>query len=116
VLQQQGYRPLKIKERFDRAGMGEEYRSMYNFLSSDAHSNIRGLISRHAEMSESNFEVVYYRGEPIKTFLATIDSAAGLLVDASLALHRTYQSPVIAEIENLEQELVTARAKYAVQL
>jgi hypothetical protein len=47
-------------------------------------------------------------------FLATIDSAAGLLVDASLALHRTYKSPVTAEIEKLEQELVTARATYVV--
>ncbi len=114
LLQQQGYRPLKIKERFDRAGMAEEYRSMYNFLSSDAHSNIRGLISRHAEISERNFEVVYYRDEPISTFLATIDSASGLLVDASIALHRAYHSPVIAEIEKLQQELVTARAKYVV--
>jgi hypothetical protein len=65
-------------------------------------------------MSERDFEVVYYRDEPTKTFLTTIDSAAGLLVEASLALHRTYQSPVIAEIEKLEQELVTERAKYVV--
>ncbi len=114
LLKQQGYRPLKVKERFDRAGMAEEYRSMYNYLSCDTHSNIRGLISRHAEINERDFEVVYYRDEPIETFLATIDSAAGLLVDASLALHRAYHSPVISEIENLEQELVTVRARYVV--
>jgi len=114
LLQQKGYRPLKVKERFDRAGMVEEYRSLYNFLSCDAHSNIRELISRHADIDERNFEVVYYRDEPINTFLATIDSAAGLLVDASLALHRAYHSPVISEIENLEKELANARAKYVV--
>lgn len=114
LLKQQGYKSLNVKERFDRAGMIEEYRSMYNFLSCDAHSNIRALISRHAEISERDFEVVYYRDEPIKTFFATIDSAAGLLVNASLALHHAYHSPVLSEIETLEQELMTVRANYVI--
>ncbi|MEO8009260.1 MAG: DUF5677 domain-containing protein [Betaproteobacteria bacterium] len=112
LLKQQWYRPLSVKERFDRAGMAELYRSMYNFLSCDAHSNIRGLITRHADIKDGDIEVVYYRDAPIETFLATIDSAAGILVDASLALHSAYQSPVISEIEALEQELVAVRATY----
>jgi hypothetical protein len=112
VLKQRGYQPLKIKERFERANMSEEYQSMYNFLSCDAHSNIRGLISRHAEIDNRDFEVVYYRDEPIETFLTTIDSAAGLLLNASLALHRVYHSPVISEIEAFEQELAAVRASY----
>ncbi|HEY8094476.1 MAG TPA: DUF5677 domain-containing protein [Methylobacter sp.] len=114
ILKQQGYQPLNIKDRFDRANMSDEYQSMYNFLSCDAHSNIRALISRHAEIKERDFEAVYYRDEPIESFLTTIDSACGLLINASLALHRVYQSPVISEIEVLEQELVAVRTSYVV--
>ena len=37
-LKDKGYQPLNVFERFQRAGMEDEYRSLYNFLSSDAHS------------------------------------------------------------------------------
>lgn len=105
LLKKRGYRALRVQERFDRAGMIEEYRSMYSSLSCDAHSNIRGLFSRHAEIKDRDFDVVYYRDEPLEAYLGTIEFAARLLIDASLALHRAYQSSVVEEIETLYTEL-----------
>lgn len=112
-LQKKGKRPLNIFERFERAGMVEEYRSMYNFLSCDAHSNMRALVSRHFEETSSDFDLVLYKDEPIESFLATLDSVAGLLVEASIATHKGFASKRIAEVEALYEQLVALRGGYA---
>jgi hypothetical protein len=105
--------PLKVFERFQRADMVEEYRSLYNFLSCDSHSNIRAIISRHIEVGHDDFEIVYYKDEPIETFIATLDSTAGLLIEASLSLHEGFKSDKQDEVKKLLEDLKTIRAQYA---
>jgi len=104
-------RPLNVFERFKRANMVAEYRSLYNFLSCDSHSNIRALISRHIERGDNDFKVVFYKDEPIETFLATLGSTAGLLVEASLSVHEAFNSGSLAEIQKMREELSAMRAK-----
>ncbi|MGM0988799.1 MAG: DUF5677 domain-containing protein [Pseudomonadota bacterium] len=43
-LKANGFEPLSHFSKFQRAGMAEEYRSIYNFLCSHSHNNIRSLI------------------------------------------------------------------------
>jgi hypothetical protein len=105
-------RPLNVFERFERADMVEEYRSLYNFLSCDAHSNIRALVSRHFEESGSDFNLVMYRDEPLESFTATLDSAAGLLLEASLETHKVFDSKHVAAVEAMLGELKELRKKY----
>jgi hypothetical protein len=45
-LKKDGYEPLNQFEKFEMAGMIEEYRSIYNFVCSHSHNNIRSLIDR----------------------------------------------------------------------
>ena len=66
-LKARGKQPLQVFDRFERANMVDEYRSLYNFLSCDSHSNIRALISRHIERGDNDFKVVFYKDEPIET-------------------------------------------------
>ena len=111
ALKARGKRPLKVFERFERVDMVKEYRSLYNFLSCDSHSNIRALISRHIERGDNDFKVVFYKDEPIETFLATLDSTAGLLIEASLSVHEAFNSGSLAEIQKMREELSAMRAK-----
>ena len=113
ALKRKGKHPLNVFERFDRADMVEEYRSMYNFLSCDAHSNIRALVLRHFEETTSDFDLVLYKDEPIESFLATLDSVAGLLVEASIAVHKGFGSKRVADVEALNDQLVALRGGYA---
>lgn len=64
-LKARGYIPLQIVDKFEKAGLINEYRSMYAFLSNDAHSNISSLIDRHYRIDGDDFKVVYYSDEPI---------------------------------------------------
>lgn len=112
ILRKKKYHPLKVFERFERAGMENEYRSLYNFLSNDAHSNIRALISRHIEIQGNDFTVTYYKNEPLKSFITYIDSTAGILTDASIRIHRFFKTSSIGDIEKLSQELNEIRSRY----
>ncbi len=111
-LKKKGYTPLKVFQRFERAGMEEEYRSLYNFLSNDAHSNIRALVDRHLEIHQNDFTVVFYKDEPLEGFLTYLDSVAGLLTDASMRIHRFFETESLGEIERLTQELNEIRSHY----
>ncbi len=110
-LEARGKPPLNVFDRFERADMVKEYRSLYNFLSCDSHSNIRALISRHIEAGDNDFKVVFYKDEPIETFLATLDSTAGLLIEASLSVHEAFNSDSLAEIQKMREQLDAMRAK-----
>ena len=91
-LRDKGRPPLNVFQRFEKAGMINEYRSLYNFLSCDAHSNIRALISRHVTFNDSDFEITYYKDEPIEAFNSILGSSAGLLLQASLEMHNRYET------------------------
>lgn len=113
-LKARGKQPLTAFKRFERANMVDEYRSLYNFLSCDSHSNIRALISRHFEREDNDFKVVFYKDEPINTFLATLDGTAGLLIEASLLVHEAFKSGNLKEIQKMCEELNAKRAKQGV--
>jgi hypothetical protein len=108
-LKEKGKHPLKVFERFEKAGMVEEYRSLYNFLSCDSHSNIRALMQRHFEETEGKFDVVMYRNEPIESFVATLDTAAALLLEASRDTHAAFNTDKLSEVDLMQNELIKLR-------
>jgi hypothetical protein len=103
-LKARGKQPLNVFERFERADMVKEYRSLYNFLSCDLHSNIRALISRHIERGDNDFKVVFYKDEPIETFLPMLSSTVDLLIEASISVHESFNSGRLAEIQKMCDE------------
>ena len=62
-LKKKGYGKLNRFEKFRRAGMENEYRSIYNFLCSYSHNNIRALNDRYIEVSddETDFKVTMFK-------------------------------------------------------
>ena len=111
-LKSKGYSPLKVRERFEKAGILNEYYSMYNMLSTDTHGNIRALIKRHIEIKGADFDIVFYKDEPIEEFLSYIDSTCGMLINASIGIHELLESKVLSEINSLKEELEVWRKKH----
>ncbi len=104
-LRDKGYGVLNIFEKFKSADMENEYRSIYNILCSASHSNQTALFGRHAEVNNESFEVVCYKDEPIENFIMYIDSALGILVNASLAIHKYFKSDSLKTFHELDEEL-----------
>ena len=111
-LKKKGYKPFSIRDKFKQADMEEEYHSLYNFLCTESHSNKRVLIDRHAEIDDSDYEMVVYRNPPDKKFLPVLDSAAGLLVSATIRFHEVLGSSCVSEAKLLDERLREARSKY----
>jgi hypothetical protein len=109
TLKKKSYFPLSVFKKFECAGMVSEYRSLYNFLSADSHSNIRALINRHIELGKEDFEIVFYKDTPLEDFLTFIDSTCGLLIDASIRIHEYLNSPVVYSIRSLQEKLQEIR-------
>lgn len=108
-LKSKGYKPLRVRERFEKAGMRNEYYSMYNLLSTDTHGNIRALIKRHIEIKGADFDIVFYKNEPIEEFLTYIDSTCGMLVHSAIGMHELLGSEVLSEVKALQKSLESWR-------
>lgn len=93
-LCQDGHQVLKQLEKFRNVGMEKEYRSIYNFLCSESHNNIRSLQGRHIQISEDSddFKVVAF------TKFENADDDKHLMVcqeflkRASKAIHSTLET------------------------
>ena len=111
-LKTRGFEPLSIRARFERADMLEEYESFYNFLCTEAHSNKRALIDRHAEIGAGDYELVIYKNAPDAEYLEYLDSAAGLLVSATASIHEKLETDAIEETASFRRALDAVRAMY----
>lgn len=109
-LQEEGFHPLSIFERFEKAGLVKEYRSLYNFFSNDAHSNIRALISRHLDVEEDDFTVVFYKDGSLGDFLPIVDALSGMLLSAARDIHEKFDTTDKQFIVEAEKKLNDSRS------
>lgn len=110
-LKEQGFRPLNVFERFDRAGMDDIYQSVYRWFCSDSHNSFRGLMGRHLEISDDGAIALHILKEtPSEYHLPVIDVLSGFLIDSSQLVHARYgKGPEV--IDDLEQELSDVRER-----
>lgn len=94
VLKEKGFVPLRQDQKFQYADMENEYRSIYNYLCSYSHNNIRALIDRHIEINEekSDFKIVMFpefNGEKAEHYIST---AIICLNQSSKIVHATLKT------------------------
>ncbi len=80
-----GHGPLSAFARFDKAGMTDIYRSVYNSLCGYSHNSLRALMDRHIRVSDDKIEVFFSQhgpSRPAQWFLY-LDLVIGLLGQGS---------------------------------
>jgi hypothetical protein len=110
ALREDGYRPLTIGKRFERAGMSAAYESVYNMLSADAHSNRRALIGRHLDITSEGFDLTLYKSVDQ---LAFADTTAAILLESTRTIHAALGRDAGLDLDPLEAEFGRVRAEYA---
>lgn len=93
-LKGRGFGPVSNRDKFDKADMLEEYLSIYNFLCSHSHNNIRSLNERFMEIDHENekLHMVFFRDPDEGEFDHYLETAVHYLKLASRNLHRILES------------------------
>ena len=104
-------KPLNVKERFQRAELLQEYKSLYAWLSCDVHCNPSALMRRHVGPDS---KVVYYKEDQTPEYIDwQLAWTAEMLLDASAKIHTAFESGKIGEVEAMRRQLLGALAWYS---
>jgi Family of unknown function (DUF5677) len=100
-----GYKDLNKFERFSKAGLENEYRTVYNWLCCAAHNDYRALRERHLEKQEQGLKIHYFKEADYQELETLFGTASELLVRASLAIHTLLNSERMDDLKVLREEL-----------
>jgi hypothetical protein len=75
-------RPLKVRERFERASRLDLYQGPYAYLCWHSHNNINILEERHLKQTPSGLTIQYFRAATDDDVQLTLDTAAGLVANS----------------------------------
>ncbi|MFS8050666.1 DUF5677 domain-containing protein [Rhizobium sp. BR 314] len=91
---------MSVFDRFRKAGLEREYRSMYNSLCNDTHNNIRALTDRHFRLDKDGLqEMVIFEDVDITSVAASLDSFMAILNGSNKIIHHYFNTDVQAEVE-----------------
>ncbi|MER9729880.1 DUF5677 domain-containing protein [Mesorhizobium sp. M0217] len=83
-------------ERFKRAGMENEYRSVYNQLCSETHNNLRALIRRHFRFAddgdENKLELIVMSEMEEGALVATLHTFIAVLGQSNVIIHDYFKT------------------------
>jgi hypothetical protein len=107
-LKKDGYPPLSIKCKFEKAGplLLDVYRSFYIPLCCASHNNRSVFQERHIRISQdgNNFEIIDFPAVDFKNLLFEIDVIIETTIGATEEIHRVLQSGQADKIKPLKQE------------
>jgi hypothetical protein len=87
-LKKRGVVPLKVIDRFERAGQLELYDGPYSIMSQYTHNNLAALEQQHLKMQPTGVTVTYFR-EPTDEEVGMLLDAAGKVLVGSLEVVRS---------------------------
>jgi hypothetical protein len=100
-----GYKDLNKFERFSKAGMENEYRTLYNLLCCASHNDYRALRDRHFELGKQGPTFRFFKEADLQDLEIFFGIASELLLRASFAIHTLLSSDKLTELTKLRAEL-----------
>jgi len=97
TLKKDGYKPIGIKERSEKAGKLAEYHSIYNILCLETHNNIASLEKNYIEHynEKDDYQVAIFK-EKKEDYLAFISAIPGII------FYRIIDLIVFFQVENFD--------------
>jgi len=106
-----GYKDLNKFERFSKAGLETEYKTIYNWLCCATHNDYRALRERHLESCEQGLTVHYFKEADYQELETLFGVASELLLSASFTIHTLLSSKKMTELAQLRKELDVLRGE-----
>jgi len=90
----EGYKPLKIWERFRNINLEKTYITAYFILCDYGHNNLSVLEHRHLEKTDDDHKVVFFKDEPLLIFFRFALTLGATLVDCHKILMNFFGKPL----------------------
>lgn len=111
TLADNGYKPLRVQERFERAGESDRYFSVYWHLCTHSHNNFNSLQNRHVEETPAGLRLVCFRPITPDAAQRYLDQSAGIIAN-SIAFVKGLVEGVVENLGPTERALNHLRALY----
>lgn len=92
---------LNVYQRFQRAGMENEYASIYNSLCSESHNNIRALTDRHLCENDTNNSIQIFSPKDSDGIIFSITTYISILVRSTCVVHRYFETECAKGVDEL---------------
>ncbi|WP_256444419.1 DUF5677 domain-containing protein [Aestuariibacter sp. A3R04] len=101
-MKENGANKLNQFQKFDLAGMTDEYRSIYNFLCAHSHNNKRSLFERFFVLNEdkTDFKLEMFRESETGENQEYLDIGEEYLMLSSQIIHRVLETGLESEFKN----------------
>lgn len=111
-LKAKGYKRITFKEKFQKAGLEEEYDSIYGWFSAYSHGGLQALIDRHIDVSaETTPKVNAFQDRPISEFETSLGTVCELIVRASDHVNSYLEAGADETIQQLRKVVDDHRAE-----
>ncbi len=98
---------ISVFERFQKAELEREYRSMYNSLCNDTHNNIRALIDRHFRVDQYGVqELVIFEDIDTPSVAASLDVFMTILNGSNKIIHHYFDTDAQTEVASFHTRRV----------
>lgn len=104
-LKHKGSKGLNIREKFDEAGMLDEYLTIYNMLCASTHNDIRALRARHIVIEKGSFSLEIFKHEDSESLYEFLGITSELLLRATYEVHALLGSEKVEELQLLRDDL-----------
>lgn len=112
AMKDKGAEELKIRDRFERAGLLEDYATIYRELCTHSHNTLRALRGRHVEKHGGDYNVVFFRTQTLDDIEHYLGIACMALMRASHEVHEFLNRPSPNDLADLQRELDTFVANH----
>lgn len=105
-LKELGTKKLTAQQKFEKAGLANEYETMYRWTSSHSHGGLQALISRHINLSNPEKpEVVAFQDHDIEEFEIYIGPTCEILMQATELAHQFLESSESEVVKEMRGEV-----------
>jgi len=111
VLEGKGYKIFNNFEKFEKAKLKKEYRTIYNMLCCASHNNYRSLRDRHMSFNNGELKVEYFKKPDFEELEIWFGVTCEILVRASFSIHGLLKSTVMPELQALREKLNKIRGE-----
>lgn len=103
-LLQNGHKRIDIKEKFELAGMNEEFGAIYPKLCSHSHNGLEALRERHGKVVGEDYEMAYFKSMDTNDFEEYALLAGEVLIRAMFSIDSIFCLEASSHIEDIKNK------------